>query len=184
MAEHFRFRPGADGGRIVGLLEPEEITLLDRLLSDVETLLDPEEDAGQDPLVAITGYSPSAEEPEDSAVLALLPHGTPDPEDRSEFRRLTEYSLRQEKIEDLRTARGLLASGSVSWSVSEAQTVARALNSLALVLADRLEIRSDDDAAALSEIADPSDDDEYMALLYNFIGWLRGAVSGALIDSL
>lgn len=185
MAEGFRFRPNAQGGQIVGALEPEERELMLRLLSDVGELLEPQRDAAEDPLVALTGYSPAASTPEDSAVLTLLPNASRDSELSEEFRRLSEYSLRTEKISDLQAAR-LLIDGrdTLRLTVEEAETLSRALTSVALVLADRLEISNDDDAAAVSAIENPKDDDEFLAVLYNFVGWVRGALSGALIDAL
>lgn len=184
VAERFRYRPGADGGSVVGRLEPEEIVILERVLADVEELLAPEGGEDQDPLVELTGYSPAAETPQDGALRALLPDAAEDGESAGEFRRLTEYSLRTDKIADLRAARMLIAAESLRLSLEEAETLARAFNSVAIVLAERLAIRTDEDAAAVSEIEDPQDDDEFMAVLYNFVGWIRGGLSAALVDAL
>jgi hypothetical protein len=56
-----------------------------------------------------------------------------------------------------------------------------------LVLADRLDITTDEDAQALHDIDDWSqaeDLDTYLALVYNFLTWLQEALMQALLDGL
>ncbi len=185
MAEQFRFRPTAQGGVIVGSLEPEESQLLDRLLADVAELLEPAASETADPLVALTGYAPDVVAPEDPAVLSLLPNASADEAMSAEFRRLSEFSLRTQKTDDLAAARVLLGGRtSLRLTVAEAETATRALTSVALVLAERLGVTDDDAAARVASIENPTNDDEFLAVLYNFVGWVRGALSAALIDAL
>ena len=87
---------------ITGALEPGEARLLGALLEDVISMLEPETEPGDDPLAAIVGMSGADAEataPDDSAVRRLLPDAVRGDDDEAlAFRRLTERSLREQKI--------------------------------------------------------------------------------------
>ena len=68
----------------------------------------------------------------------------------------------------------------------QSQVLARALNDVRLVLADRLEIKTDEDAARLHGIADLEDAEDlesYLALVYNFVTWVQEGLMQALLSS-
>lgn len=173
---------------ITGDFEPGEVRLLRRLFADVVQLLEPEKRENEDPLVALVGLDMEAVRPDDSAVIRLLPDAVKNDDDGAlEFRRLTERSLREEKVSALRGAALLLENTQVVLNPDQAQVLARALNDVRLVLADRLEIETDEDAARLHEIANLEDADDlesYLALVYNFVTWVQEGLMQALLASI
>lgn len=169
---------------IIGTLDPGERQLLRKLFEDIIELLEPAEPADADPLAAMVGVDSVAVAPSDSAVRRLLPDAVRNDDDEAlEFRRLTERSLREDKIGTLRGSALLLESSTMTLSAEQARLMARALNDVRLVLADRLKIESDEDAARLHEIDDVADADDvetYLALVYNFTSWLQESLIQAL----
>ena len=92
-------------------LDAGERELLRSLFADVLTMLEPDTPADEDPLAAMVGLDATARQPQDSALLRLLPDGVAGDDDESlEFRRLTERSLREDKTGALRAAALLLES--------------------------------------------------------------------------
>lgn len=170
---------------IAGEFESGELRLLRRLFADVVQLLEPEQREDEDPLAAMVGLDSEAVKPEDSAVARLLPDAVRDDDAEAlEFRRLTERSLREDKVAALRGAALLLEKTQVLLNPEQAQLLARALNDVRLVLAERLEIRTDEDAARLHDIADLEDAEDlqsYLALVYNFATWLQEGLVQALL---
>jgi hypothetical protein len=162
-------------------LEAGERELLRSLFADVLGMLEPDTPADTDPLAAMVGLDTSARVPSDSALRRLLPDGVVGDDDEAlEFRRLTERSLRESKTGALRASALLLESKPL-------QYFARALNDVRLVLADRLELETDEDAERLHGITDPSkaqDVDGYLALVYNFVTWLQETLMQAMTRSL
>lgn len=160
-------------------LEPSERTAIAQLLLQVDHLLEddvpPPEDA-DDPLAALTGIDPRTFSmraptfaPDDPAVARLLPDGNrEDPALAEEFRRMTEYGLRQRKRAGLRLAAAALQRDDrpLRLTAEEAQSLLRGLTDLRLVLAERLGLQTDEDAAILHHVLlaarshDDSDDDE------------------------
>ncbi|MFD1213378.1 DUF2017 domain-containing protein [Arthrobacter sp. GCM10027362] len=173
---------------IIGHLEPGERDLIRRLFEDIIGLLERGKPAGEDPLAALVGLDPDAVRPQDSAVLRLLPDAVRDDDAGAlEFRRLTERSLREDKLAALRASSLLLERNPLQLNDEQARLFARAVNDVRLVLAERLEIRTDEDAQALHDIDDWSqaeDLDTYLALVYNFLTWLQEALMQALLDGL
>lgn len=183
MAKAFR----ATRRGIAGEFEPGEVRLLGRLFADVVQLLEPEERENEDPLAALVGLDSEAVKPEDSAVARLLPDAVRNDDVESlEFRRLTERSLREDKVGVLRGAALLLENTNVLLNPDQAQLLARALNDVRLVLADRLNIETDEDAARLHDISDLEDAEDlesYLALVYNFVTWLQEGLMQALLGA-
>jgi hypothetical protein len=173
---------------ITGHLEPGERELIRRLFEDIIAMLEPENAAAEDPLAAMVGLDPHAVRPEDSALLRLLPDAVRGDDDEAlEFRRLTERTLREEKLAALRASTLLLERSPLQLNQEQARLFARAVNDVRLVLADRLDIKTDEDAQALHDIDDWSqaeDLDTYLALVYNFLTWLQEALMQALLDGL
>ncbi|MGO1182553.1 MAG: DUF2017 family protein [Micrococcaceae bacterium] len=126
--------------------------------------------------------------PTEAATLRLLPAGTvpgADEADAEEFRALTEDAVLQGQLADLQRAIAAVESRHLVLQTAAAESFGRALNSVRLVLATRLEIVTDEDAAAVHEIADVADADSvdaYMALLYNFTSWLQETLMTALLS--
>lgn len=173
---------------ITGHLESGERELLRKLFADIEGMLEPETADSEDPLAALVGLDPHAVEPTDPALLRLLPNAVTDDEDEAlEFRRLTERSLRQGKIGKLKSSALLLESSPLLLNGDQAQTLAMSLNDVRLVLAQRLEIETEEDSEAIHALQDWSEADDvesYLALVYNFVSWLQESLMQALHASL
>lgn len=171
---------------ITGFLEPGERDLVRKLLNDIITMLEPEEAVDEDPLAAMVGLDDKATTPSDPALFRLLPNAVNDDDDEAlEFRRLTERSLRETKIGALRGAALALDSSRIVLNPEQAQIFSRALNDVRLVLAQRLQIESAEDAERIHEVQNSSqaeDVDSYLALVYNFTTWLQESLMQALLE--
>lgn len=174
---------------ITARFEEPEKQLLQKLFADVARALAPEEeaDAPEGSLEELLGVSPDAAAPEDSALRRLLPDGSADPERAAEFRRYTERGLREDKRGVLRQAALALETQPLRLDPGQAQAFGRALNDVRLVLAERLGIRSEEDAQRVGRHDDWSaveDVEAYMSLLYNFVSWLQESLMEALLRDL
>ncbi|MEZ2370825.1 DUF2017 domain-containing protein [Arthrobacter sp. RCC_34] len=180
------FVPGSRG--ITGYLEEEERELLRKLFSDVIHMLEPEVLDSEDPLVALVGFDPHIAPPEDAALRRLLPDGVKDDDEAAlEFRRFTERSLRESKIGTLRAASLALESNELHLDENQARNFAMALNDVRLVVSERLNIRTQDDAEAvyaMQEWSDADDLETYLSVVYNFVSWLQESLVQALSYSL
>lgn len=184
MAKAFKY--GLKG--ITGYLEPAERELLRGLIDDVISMLEPEEQAGQDPLAALVGLDMDVRQPSDRALLRLLPNVMKDDDAASlEFRQLTERSLRESKIGALRAASMGLDRNELSLSQEEARLWSMALNDIRLVLAERLDIRDEADADhvhAMQDWSQAEDVESYLALVYNFTTWLQESLVQSMMAAL
>lgn len=115
-------------------MESHERRLLSHLCADVITMLEARGEALNDDAASpedsfahfrreLAGLGadldtsdevPGVEPPEDAALARLLPDASKDPEEAAQFRRLSEASLRESKIADLRAARMALESEPVT----------------------------------------------------------------------
>jgi len=156
-----------------------------------------EREPERDPLWALTGLSPAdfgagetpaLEPPSDPAVLRLLPDAVrDDPEASAAFRAMTERGLRQSKVAALRAATLVLESAHIVLDEAAAQRFAAALNDVRLVLAERLDIRTDADSERVHGVddwADAESIDDYLALVYNFVSWVQESLMQALLETL
>lgn len=184
MAKAFKSTPRG----ITARLEPAERELLRKFFADLIEMLEPRARPDEDPLWAMVGLDAAAEVPEDPALLRLLPAGIRnDDAEALEFRRLTERSLREAKVQALRSSSLLLETDPLVLNVEQAQVFSRAVNDVRLVLAERLGIESEEDAERLHEVDNWSkaeDIDSYLALVYNFLTWLQEALMQALLSTL
>ncbi len=184
MAKAFKY--GLKG--IAGFLEPAERELLRSLIDDVISMLQPAEHASQDPLAALIGLDMDVQEPTDRAVKRLLPNVMKNDDGASlEFRQLTERSLRETKIGALRAAALDLDRDEVVLTAEGARFWSMALNDVRLVLAERLDIRDEEDAEHVHLMQDWSqaeDVESYLALVYNFTTWLQESLVQAMLQSL
>lgn len=173
---------------ITGYVEPAERELLRKLFADIITMLEPSTPAHTDPLAALIGLDMDVSVPSDSALLRLLPDAVKDDAGASlEFRQLTERSLRESKTAALRAASLGLEREKLVLDDEAARLWSMALNDVRLVLAERLEIRSEADAQKVHEVQDWSeaqDVDSYLSLVYNFVTWLQESLVQAMLANL
>lgn len=186
------FKNGARG--ITGTIHEPERKLLRELFNDIISMLEERAELHQlpddiDPLYALTGMRPqSLDLPavSDPALARLLPDASEDPLVAAEHRRMTESDLIAQKIGQLREAAFLLETDKIVLDKDKAQRFAQALNDVRLVLAERLEIRTEEDAAKVSEVLDAEQvqtSEEYMALVYNLVSWIQDTLISALMDA-
>ncbi|WP_417218774.1 DUF2017 domain-containing protein [Arthrobacter sp.] len=194
MARAFKSTPRGFTAR----LDATERDLLRGLFEDVAQVLTPAQDAGApsgevDPLWALVGMDPRTHAtdfaaPTDAAERRLLPDAVHDDAAASlEYRRLTETSLRESKTGNLKAAALAMETGNLVFDTAAANQFAQALNDVRLVLAERLDLRDEADAARIAELADArnvEDVDEYLALVYNFVTWLQETLMQALLADL
>jgi hypothetical protein len=173
---------------IAATLDEEERDLLSRLFADVASLLEDGLPEDSDPLAAMVGIAPDARVPDDPALARLLPTATTeDDELAGQFRRYTEIGLRQRKSANLRRAVvTLAATDDVRLDDDTAAAWLTGLTDVRLVLAERLGVRTDEDAEALHEILDgaagedPDDPRLWLASVYDFLTWLQESLVAAL----
>jgi hypothetical protein len=136
-----------------------EREVLVQLLTQLDELLDDGLPEPQDPLALLVGLTgledsgPAPQTPQDPAVARLLPDANrDDPELAGEFRRLTEYSLRSRKRTGARTAAAALSRPEpVHLDHEEALCLLKAMTDIRLVIGERLELRTDEDAEKLHD---------------------------------
>ena len=140
-------------GRVVLRVDDEERVLLAALARQLVELVTPDErPTGEeaDPLAAMVGIDPFARRPDDPALRRLFPDAYADDEEAAaEFRRFTERSLRDVKLEHARTVLATLdgSGGTVTLSDAEAQAWLGTLNDLRLTLAERIGLDEDNHEA-------------------------------------
>jgi len=187
-------------GVAVAELDPEERAVVARIVADVGLLLGGEvfgmEDAPwasetpEDLLEYLTNLEAHLAEPDDPAILRLLPNAAPtDREVADEFRRYTEPDLRALKVARLRRLWSQLSEDGPRWEVAEeeAMETAAALTDVRLVLASRLGIETDADAtrlhadvgiaqqAAVGGIV-PDRERIWLGMLYEALTWLQDSL--------
>lgn len=170
---------------VTATLDDDERALLAGLMGEVAELLDDGSAPSEDPLEALVGTGGPTTPPADPAVARLLPQGAKDdPDAAREFRRLTEKGLRTRKREALERARATLQRpGAFVLDPDEAHAWLVSLTDVRLVLAERLGLRTDDDAdRVLAEAASRSPEDPrvWMASVYDFLTWLQESLVSAL----
>ena len=194
----------ARDGQAVAELDDEERMVIARIVADVGLLLGGEQfgmdapvdrDAGLDDadeiLRHLRGLEEALAEPDDPAVLRLLPSASrEDREIADEFRRLTEGDLRDLKVERLRQMWEQLSEDGPEWEVAsgDAMSTAAALTDIRLVLGSRLRLFSDEDAERLHteiELAAHALDTDaeqalgldpervWLGMLYQALTWLQ-----------
>ncbi len=196
-----------EGGAAVALLDDEERTVIARIVADVGLLLGAEafgmehphepSTPGADALEHLTWFEESLAEPDDPALLKLLPSASRDDREvADEFRRLTEGDLRETKISRLRGVWQDLSEDAETWTVDleGALDVAAALTDVRLVLATRLGLESDEDAERLHEdIARAVEGDSaefhpdperiWLGMLYDALTWLQDSLVTSMAEA-
>ena len=194
MAKAFRRK----GDRFVARLDPVEREVVLGLMEQTREFIapvvaEPTGDAFTD-LVATMGMprlddGDDTGEPVDPALGRLLPSGhREDAEVAAEFRRMTEHGLRERKTLNLTTAIDALTAAEgdkVTLDAEQAQATVVALTDVRLLLGERLDLRTDEDADALEERLNQADDTDpflHLAAYYDFLTWLQESLAQALMD--
>lgn len=170
-------------------LDGDERDLLVRLFEDVGQLVAPQGPDAADPLTAMMGITEDAVLPPDPALARLLPDATrDDPKAAEEFRRYTERGLRSRKRDAAAAVVTTLTRGRlVVLTDAEAATWLTALTDVRLVLAERLGLRTDEDAdllhLALQEGA-PEDPRRWPGAVYDLLTWLQEGLADVMLASL
>lgn len=169
---------------ITARLDDGEREVLAGLFRDVAGMLDDARPAAADPLEELVGITEGAALPDDPALARLLPDASrDDDEDAADFRRLTERGLRRRKAEALTGAAATLAgSGPVTLDEAQAGAWLTALNDVRLVLAERMGVRTEEDADRLAvQVATaPDDPAAWLSSVYDFLTWLQESLVQAL----
>jgi Domain of unknown function (DUF2017) len=174
----------ARGGRVKVRLGDEDRSVVAGLLEAVSEMLEPEDQpaapASEGDLFARLEAELAAPRPADPAIARLLPDASHDDRELAEsFRRLTQDDLRERKRGALAAAAAALRRPApVVLSDGEAQALLKGLTDVRLVLAERLGLRTDEDAeflhAAVSAGADEGDNPwAQTAGLYDVVTFLQ-----------
>ncbi|WP_062525279.1 DUF2017 family protein [Demequina rhizosphaerae] len=153
-------------GAAVAALDEDERLVIARIVADVGLLLGGEDFGAErhsglphredlaEALAFLDALADSPAEPDDPALLRLLPNAAPeDREVAEEFRRLTQDDLRASKLSRLRRIWDELSADGGEWVVpaEDVMATAAALTDVRLVLASRLGLERDEDAETLHE---------------------------------
>jgi len=171
------------GGRITARFTAAEAGVLRQVVGEVVELLGGSQAGQEDPF---SGLGAEPVPPEDPVLARLLPDGyREDPEAAKELRRLTESSLRAEKVRNARVILGMLPAvgGTVTLDDDEVVDVwLRALNDVRLALGTRLAVGEEMDLAAEVE-AGPGSPRSYSLVVYDWLGWLQDTLVGCASDA-
>jgi hypothetical protein len=203
-------------GLYVARLDDDERGVIAALVADVAELLGAGRIDEEPVATAVADGSPRLQldpvaPPSDPAVRRLLPDASrDDPEVSAEFRRLTEDDIRAGKVARLSRLWTALTTptpgqraDAFAIEPADAKDVAAALTDLRLVLAERLEIRTDGqaerlydqlltsptadlDAATSDDVApdlDPATR-RYLVAVYGALSWLQESLVDALLTDL
>jgi len=199
-------------GMYAARLDTDERDVIAALVADVAELLGAGRLESRDPEAVVVGDGnprmriEPLPPPSDPAVRRLLPDASrDDPQVAEEFRRLTEDDLRAGKIARLTGLWDALTTPTEGWRADafvvapqDAQDVAAAITDLRLVLAERLGIRTDEQAERLydalvdSPQAELEGDDEvldpaarrYLVAVYGALSWLQESLVDLLLHDL
>ena len=150
--------------------------------------------------------------PTDPAVRRLLPDASLNPEIAAEFRKFTDFELREQKVQRLLMLSGLLTEVDPSSDdnehlplvvrADEAEQIASALGDIRLVLGERLDLHSDEEAERLhnfvmtvqEELLEESEGDDeldedterryIMGILFELAGYLQESLVECLLTDL
>lgn len=186
MATAFRRTSGGLRGR----LSAHELAVVVHTLREVRDLVAPEQEDTGDPLLdlvtALDAGDDAGQAPQDPALLRLLPvaHRS-DEEHAREFRALTQHSLRRRKATTLDDAIAALTSqgpGRVELDEQQAGALMVGLTDVRLVLGERLDLRTDEDATAMyGQVEEATGERAQQIALYDFLTWLQESLAGSLV---
>ncbi|GAA1866164.1 DUF2017 family protein [Brevibacterium marinum] len=180
----------ARGDDVVLGLEDNERSLMLTVFTDLAALLAEEEDEDGRPdsenWEARLGLV-ERPRPQDPALLRLLPDVDPLDEERSqEFRRLTEFDLKQAKAHNVRIVLNGLAKGpSITLNHDEVLAWMKGLNDLRLVLSVRLGIDTEEAQEEKYARREELEESEELTLtLYDFLTWIQDRLTTTLLSDL
>lgn len=202
MATMFRSREG----RFTATWDIAEVAVVLHLLRLTRDFIAPERESTGDPfqdLVAGLGGTADPEEPSDPALRRLLPpaHRT-DAEQATEFRRLTEHTLRSRKAANLATAIAALSEAlpeegghepdvpvTLALDADQARAMTMALTDIRLILGERLGMRTEDDSERLHDEFELVLQGEWemdpatvqQMAYYDFLTWVQESLTGAML---
>ena len=179
----------ARGDDVVLRLEDNERSLMLTVFTDLAALLseddsDDEERPDSENWEARLGLI-DRPRPEDPALLRLLPDVDPDDAERStEFRRLTEFDLKQAKAHNVRIVLlGLSRGSDLTLNHDEVLAWMKGLNDLRLVLAVRLGIDTEEaQEEKYAHREDLSESEDLTLTLYDFLTWIQDRLTTTLLD--
>ncbi|TNM53404.1 DUF2017 family protein [Brevibacterium sediminis] len=178
----------ARGDDVVLTLQDNERSLMLTVFTDLAALLAEDSDSDDD--------RPDSENwearlglvdrprPEDPALLRLLPDVDPEDDERSaEFRRLTEFDLKQAKAHNVRIVLlGLSKGNDISLTRDEVLAWMKGLNDLRLVLAVRLGIDTEEaQEEKYAHREDLSESEDLTLTLYDFLTWIQDRLTTTLL---
>ena len=123
--------------------------------------------------------------PEDTALLRLLPDVDPTDAERSaEFRRLTEFDLKQAKAHNVRIVLlGLSKGKDITLTHDEVLAWMKGLNDLRLVLAVRLGIDTEEaQEEKYARRGELSESEDLTLTLYDFLTWIQDRLTTTLLS--
>lgn len=178
-------------GAYVARLTDDERYVLAAAASDVASLLDDEEAPATDDLLAGLAHDLArpTPRPDDPAVRRLLPDASRDDEElAAEFRRLTQADLRASKSAGLRRLAAVLTDrpgkrpSEVVVDRAEARALASAITDIRLVIAERLEIRTDEQAEAIYDLATVPEGARQLVAIYGALSWMQESLVTLMLD--
>ncbi|MCU4298880.1 DUF2017 family protein [Brevibacterium permense] len=179
----------ARGDDVVLTLQDNERSLMLTVFTDLAALLAEDSDSDDD--------RPDSENwearlglvdrprPQDPALLRLLPDVDPEDDERSaEFRRLTEFDLKQAKAHNVRIVLlGLSKGNDISLTRDEVLAWMKGLNDLRLVLAVRLGIDTEEaQEEKYAHREDLSESEDLTLTLYDFLTWIQDRLTTTLLE--
>ena len=180
-------------GAYVARFTDDERTVLAGAALDVASMLADDDDDGGAPSSGdvLAGLAhdlarPTAR-PDDPAVRRLLPDASRDDQElAAEFRRLTQAGLAASKRDGLLLLARVLTErpgrrpSEVVVERRDARAVASAITDIRLVIAERLEIRTDEQAEAIYERVPPGA--EQLVAVYGALSWLQESLVTLMLD--
>lgn len=191
MAQGFRRK----GGRYVARMDSGEREIVVGLLTQAHDLLALDEPPSTgDPLRDLLnglGREPASREEvaaRDPALRRLLPQASRDDDHvAQDFRELAEDNIRRAKAAHLATAIKVLSfekGSKVELDQQQAQSLMIGVGDVRLILADRLDIQTDEDAEQLHDrvaFGDDGDVQTLFAAYYEFFTWLQESLAQTLM---
>lgn len=163
MAKPFKVKKGELVARLGGQERQVLAFVCDELTDLLADPVPPPEIPGWAQELGLSGVGDSRPTPDDPVVARLLPDAYDDPEQASEFRRLTEAGLRATKLAHVALVREQLERDPIVIT-DDARAWLAFLADARLMLGTRLEVTEDDELV-------PTDDPEHN--LYLYLGYLQ-----------
>lgn len=183
---------------IVSRIDVEEAEVIGHLAENILEILsegrDFSDDGADSVLARLSDDLEDVRAPSDPAIARLLPDASPDdPEVGDEFRRLTQGGLRRTKAERLAEFADQLdvvdPAGGVLFELrgDDIGRFLATLTDIRLVLADRMEIYTDEDSEALFDklaAGEKDDRNEAIAAIFMALGWWQESALEALSEAM